>query len=432
MPLTQEMISEWDNTKLGRQEITLTYGDIQTPVNVLISERPDALTAFASAVAEAKEAVDASSITESKETIQALKQQYDSFSPYELSKVDETILETYEELLEALERANDSNLTGYTKLLADSLNHVTEDTWNDSIMGNSAKWIALNGTLYEAQSPYNLTVTGWHSPDVYGEIYSISADMTMISTDMYMGIAMNMSETGHYHARVRNTTDTSGVVSYTIELLKYTSSGYDYLKTAEASELGLDIQVSEEFNLRMILLNGVLNVYVDDVLTLTYDDSANNYQHTSGECGLRVLNGDGIFDNIRVYGTALEREDSEEASITETTYADNFEDEAVGESPSHWQENYQATTVVDNWKVYEKNGSNVYGTNVTSGLTETWLHVFEKNPEFEARFMVESVGENSEIGFITRRSPDTAFVNIGYDFEESKWYIVSRIRSRRM
>lgn len=426
VPLTQEMISEWDNTKLGEQEITLTYEDIQYPAKVLISKRPDELTAFATAVAGAKEAVEASSITEKKETIQALKKQYDSFSPYELTKVDETILETYEGLLEALERANDSNLAGYTKLLADSLNNVNEDTWNESIMGNSAKWIALNGTLYEAQNPYNLVTTGWHSPDVYGEIYSISADMTMLTTDMYMGIAMNMGEAGHYHARVKNITDTSGVVSYTIELLKYTSSGYSYLGTAEASELGLDIQVSEEFNLRMTLLNGVLNVYVDDVLVLTYDDSANNYQHTSGECGLRVLNGDGVFDNIRVYGTSLEREDSEETSIIATTYADNFEDETVGESPSHWQENYQATTVVDNWKVYEKNASNVYGTNVVSGLTETWLHVFEKNPEFEANFMVESADEDSEIGFITRRSPDTAFVNIGYDFNESKWYIASQ------
>ena len=424
--LRQEMISEYDNTKVGEQEITLTYGDIQYCAKVLISARPNELTAFATAVADAKEAVDDSSITEKKETIQTLKEQYDSFSPYELSKVDDTILETYEGLMEALERAYDANLTNYSKLLADSLNNVTEDTWNESIMGNSAKWIALNGTLYEAQNPYNLAVTGWHSPDVYGEIYSISADMTMLSKDMYMGIAMNMSETGHYHARVKNTTDTSGVVSYTIELLKYTSSGYDYLKRVEASELGLDIQVSEKFNLRMTLLNGVLNVYVDDVLALTYDDSTNNYQHTSGECGLRVLNGDGIFDNIRVYGTALEREDSGETPITATTYADNFEDEPVGESPSHWLENYQATTVVDNWKVYEENGSNVYGTEGISGLTETWLHVFEKNPEFEAKFMVESADENSEVGFITRRSPDTAFVNIGYDFNESKWYISSQ------
>lgn len=426
VPLTQEMISEWDNTKLGEQELTLTYGDIQYPTKVLISARPNKLTTFEAAVADADEAVDASSITEKKETIQALKEQYDSFSPYELTKVDEAILETYEGLLEALERANDSNLTGYTKLLADSLNNVTEDTWNESIMGNSAKWIALNGTLYEAQNPYNLATTGWHSPDVYGEMYSMSADMTMLSTDMFMGIAMNMSETGHYHARVKNITDTSGTVSYTIELLKYTSLGYDTVKAAKVSDLGLELQIGEKFNLRLTLQNGVLNVYVDDVLALTYDDSGNNYQHTSGECGLRVLNGDGIYDNIHVYGKPLEREDEGEVSIEATTYTDNFDDETVGESPSHWQENYQATTVVDNWKVYEKNGSNVYGTNVTSGLTETWLHVFEKNPEFEARFMVESVGENSEIGFITRRSPDTAFVNIGYDFEESKWYIVSQ------
>ena len=426
LPLRREMISEYDNTQLGEQEITLIYGDIQHPAKVLISERPEELDAFAKAVTEAKEVVDASSITENKETIKDLKEQYDSFSPYELSKVDKTILETYEELLETLERANDSNLTGYTKLLADSLNHVTKDTWNESIMGNSAKWIALNGTLYEAQTPYQLAVIGWHSPDVYGEIYSMSADMTMLSTDMFMGIAMNMSETGHYHARVKNITDTSGIVSYTIELLKYTSLGYDTVKATNVSELGLELQTGEKFNLRMTLQNGVLNVYVDDVLALTYDDSANNYQHTSGECGLRVLNGDGIYDNIRVYGTALEREDSGEASITPTTYTDNFEDETVGESPSHWQENYQATKVVDNWKVYKKNGSNVYGTNVTSGLTETWLHVFEKNPEFEAKFMVESVGVNSEIGFITRRSPDTAFVNIAYDFKESKWYIESQ------
>lgn len=421
--LTKDVISEYDNTALGRQQITLTYQGFSYPAVVVISERPEELEAFADAV----RAIDVKDVLEKSEAISELKEQYDSFSPYEISKIDEKAITKYEEILEAMERAKDANLKGLELLWADSLNEVTTDTWGDSIEGNSGKWFHLNGTFYQAQRPYNLVVNGWRSPDVYGELYSISADMQMLSQDMYMGIALNMSEKGYYHVRVSNKDrNENKEVVYKIQLLKKTNNGHTVLISEYLTTYDIKLNLGVKFNLKLTLKDGVLTACINGTQVLIYDDSTNNNQYTYGECGLRISEGDGKYDNIRVYGTALERPKEDTETIEPTYYEDDFEDETVGSSPSHWQENYTASTLTDNWKIFEKNASKVYGTDVTSGLTETWLHVFEKNPAFSTKFMVEKAGRNGQIGFITRRSPDTAFVNVGYDFASAKWYVASQ------
>ena len=421
--LTEDVISDFDNTALGRQQITLKYQGFSYPATVTISERPEELKAFADGV----KAIKVKEAAEKSEKIAQLKEKYDSFSPYEISKIDKDVIEKYEKLLEKLERLTDKNLKGLDLLWADSLNEVTVDTWMDSIEGNAGKWIHLNGTFYQAQRPYNIVVNGWRSPDVYGELYSISADMEMLSQDMYMGIALNISETGYYHVRVSNKDrNEDNEVVYKVQLLKKTNNGHTVLNSDYLTTYDIKLDLGVKFNMKLTLKDGILSAYIDGQQVLVYDDSTNNNQYTFGECGLRISEGDGIYDNIRVYGTELERPEEETDPIEPTYYKDDFDNETVGSSPSHWQENYSATETVNNWKVYEKNSSHVYGTNVTSGLTETWLHVFEKEPNFKTKFMVEKAGKDGKVGFITRRSPDTAFVNIGYDFATSKWYIASQ------
>lgn len=421
--LTEDVISEFDNTALGKQQITLKYQGFSYPATVVISDRPEELKAFADGVKAIKE----KEVAEKSEKIVELKEKYDSFSPYEISKIDKKVIEKYEKLLEKLERLTDKNLKGLDLLWADPLNEVTVDTWMDSIEGNAGKWLNLNGTFYQAQRPYNLVVNGWRSPDVYGELYSISADMEMLSQDMYMGIALNISETGYYHVRVSNKDrNEENEVVYKVQLLKKTNNGHTVLNSEYLTTYDIKLDLDVKFNMKLALKDGILTTYINGQQVLVYDDSTNNNQYTIGECGLRISEGDGIYDNIRVYGKALDRPEEETDPIEPTYYKDNFDDEAVGSSPSHWQENYSATETVNNWKVYEKNGSHVYGTSVTTGLTETWLHVFEKEPNFTTKFMIEKASKDGKVGFITRRSPDTAFVNIGYDFATSKWYIASQ------
>ncbi len=111
---------------------------------------------------------------------------------------------------------------------------------------------------------------------------------------------------------------------------------------------------------------------------------------------------------------------------TTANFTDDFEDETVNESPSHWLENYDSEGNVNNWLVYSDSNSKVYGTKNTNGETATWLHVFDNNPDFTLDFKVNNASTDGKIGFITRMAPETAFVKIGYDFEASKWYITSQ------
>lgn len=111
---------------------------------------------------------------------------------------------------------------------------------------------------------------------------------------------------------------------------------------------------------------------------------------------------------------------------TTANFTDDFEDETVNESPSHWLENYDMEGNVNNWLVYSDSSSKVYGTKNTNGETATWLHVFDNNPDFRLDFKVNNASTDGKIGFITRMAPETSFVKVGYDFEASKWYITSQ------
>lgn len=423
VPLRVDMISDFDNTALGRQKITLTYEGFSYPATVIISERPEVLKAFEKEV----KAIDVDESVKMQEKVQQLKEKYDSFSPYEISQLSKTVTKRYAEILEKIERHNDKNLKKLDLIWADEINESTEETWGEGLEGNRGKWFDLNGSLYQAQRAYNIATTGWRCPDLYGELYSISADLTMLSQDMYMGISINMNQAGYYHTRItsKNRNEKDEVI-YVVQLLKKTSYGHTVVGSANLSTFDINLALRQKFNLRLTHKDGLLSVYVNNTLVLNYDDSTNNNRFTVGECGLRISEGDGLYDNIRVYGKKLERPENEQDPIEPTYYKDNFDDEALGSSPSHWQENYTATSTVNNWKVYEKNGSRVYGTEVANGRTETWLHVFEKNPLFTTDFMVGKASKEAKVGFITRRSPDTAYVNIGYDFKKSKWFIVSQ------
>ena len=280
-----------------------------------------------------------------------------------------------------------------------------------------------NSLFYAAARPYNRYGTAWRTPDAYGELTSISADCTILSADSYTGIGINISEDGYYHTRVSNRTrDDNDQVVYTLQLYKKTSQGHRLVDSTLPEIHGVKLGLNVPFNLRLTVKDNRLTVYVNDIAMLTYEDAGKQLSY--GDCGMRVSEGDALFDNVRVYGTAMERP-SDTADIQPTEYTDDFEDETAGQSPSHWQEYRTADRDADNWRIYPKD-SLVYGTESVSGSTATWLHVFDKNPTVKVKFQVGRVGQNARVGFITRRSPDTAFVNIGYDFAAGKWYIAAQ------
>lgn len=105
-------------------------------------------------------------------------------------------------------------------------------------------------------------------------------------------------------------------------------------------------------------------------------------------------------------------------------YFDNFEDEIVGQRPSHWIEpaSYQYG-MQKNWKVLEKFGSHVYGTLNTDDKTMSYLHVFDKNTLMKAEFYVGEMQNFGNIGFVFRMAPEDTFLKIGYSNSIKKWYL---------
>lgn len=73
--------------------------------------------------------------------------------------------------------------------------------------------------------------------------------------------------------------------------------------------------------------------------------------------------------------------------------------------------------------MYADGGNKMYGVKGVSGYTDSWLHGFEEDPVYAARFQVAGTRKGAKAGFLIRRSSDTAYVRAGYDFEASKWYL---------
>jgi hypothetical protein len=104
-------------------------------------------------------------------------------------------------------------------------------------------------------------------------------------------------------------------------------------------------------------------------------------------------------------------------------YTDDFEDESIGGNPSHWIEK----NTLNRWSVVSHEGGKVYKHTPASGSVQSWLHVFERNVEFAARFKVLShSSENAKIRLSLRYNDEEAQIYAGYDFVNSKWHIKER------
>lgn len=413
--LRADMISDYDNTVVGRQQVTLSYLGKSSPMYLEFKERPEHIKSVEAAILNYEHT--------DREDFYALKEQYDTLSAYEAAQLSEGAVSKYKELYEQVERETYIEIADSELLVDHDFNNSTESDWIQSIEGDAGKWNIQNSLFYEAQRPYGLSGTAWGTPDIYGELTSISTDFQMLSENMYLGVGINMGEDGYYHTRISNKTrDENLNAVYTLQLYRRSGEGHTLITSVLPEVNGVKIELGKWYNLRLTVNGNMLSVYIDDIPMLTTSESGKVF--SVGECGMRISEGDALFDNVRVYGTKLQREDAG-VVIEPTEYTDDFEDETEGDSPSHWQENYEADQVIDNWKVYRKD-SLVYGTQGVRGYTATWLHVFDNNPQFTAKFMVESPGGQAQAGFITRRSPDTAYVNIGYDFAEKKWFIAAQ------
>lgn len=418
--LQNQMLGSFDSTQLGEQNLNITYVDQTLPIMVTVVERPAYVTSFCDTLSAFSSQINSSNVS----AFGSLKTQYDSLSGYEATSIGQELLEKYHRLLSLYDIYLAPELADDELLVNETLETDVLKNWGNSIEGNGGTWIQINGLLYQAQRAYMKSVTGWKCPDVYGNITGISADLTLYSDNMYAGVGINVSNDGYYHACVANTsTDTNGNRVYELQLYRKLASSEEKVASINLADKGISLAHGTWFQMLMTIDGSTIRVYIDGQETLSWQETDTLFD--SGEAGVRIARGDALVDNVRIYGTAQDRTDDSSALVYATNYVDVFEDETAGESPSHWVENYTSSVTTDNWKIYDKD-SKVYGTDA-AGYTETYLYVFDNDPTVSTSFMVSNLSEDGAFGFITRMAPSTAFVLVGYDAVQEKWFVKSQI-----
>lgn len=422
--LTYEMIGAYDNLSVGKQTVTISDGEFSTDIILNVLERPDhvkevdkALSDFAGVKTETD-----------LEKFKAVKEKYDSLTPWEVSQLSKTAVDNFENGYDQYDRFLYGDLLGDSDLLwSDHFNDYSTDNWTTAVGEKSQTFFfGKNGHLYEASRSYTISATGWHAPSkAYGNISSVSCDFLLINTDVYAGVAINIGTNGYYQTRVSTKTrDENENVVHTLQLMKKVNGAHSIISSVIIETYDVFLTDTEWFNLRITYKDGKITAYVNDIAMLSANDDDAPY--TVGMGGTRISEGDALVDNFRVYGKAVERAEKRKPVITPTKYTDDFNDEKAGQNPNYWLEDSVYYKVIDNWKVYDKGGL-CYGTQNTSGRVNTWLHVFDDDITVSMKLMTDNVKANAKVGIITRRSPRTVFADIGYDFKEHKWFIYSQV-----
>lgn len=123
-----------------------------------------------------------------------------------------------------------------------------------------------------------------------------------------------------------------------------------------------------------------------------------------------------------------------QSSAARAQYHDDFEDEAVGQRPSHWmesvvEENWSAPP--PHWRVAEAAnhaGPRVLLADEFTGEKKALLHTFGSNVRFEADVNVvrHSPSPKAQLMFLVRHNSDKDRLEITYNFAERQWEIRER------
>lgn len=418
--LTVDMISEYDNITPGKRDVTITCLDTKFKVPIEVIERPEYIDEFVGLVKKAKKAKKLT--LKDEDTIEQIQEMYKSLSGYEISTIKESIVKKYQSLVDAMYRLQHPELDKYDTVYVDDFNgDIIETEWSTNAEGAQGTWTTINSNLINEQERYgwNDKISYLENTAFYGEVNSVEADVMLTNEDeSYISLLSCVGDLGYYHVRLAGgVRGEDGEETFIVQLYKYVG-GQQKLAEAYPAVKDIDVEVNQWHKLRLTTIDGLLTVYLDDVKLLEHDDSSSSECLTTGSFGFRALYGDLRYDSLRVMGTKLEGK-VYEPQIEPTYYKDDFEDEKAGENPSHWIEE----TDSDEWKVYKKSDSLVYGTS-SSNYTYTWLHTFESDPTITMDFMVENAKQSGRIEFLTRYTQEIySYAGVGYDFSESKWYV---------
>ncbi len=416
VPLWEDYITQaHDPNLLGQQQMTVSYMGKTDNVQINVVDRPDYVAAFVAKVNGFKKgsltAADAAAITE-------LIRYFGTLSPYEVQNLGGSVYKDYVDLVKEMDVVKNDTLKDVECAYYNDFS-VEEDMSKWSMVSSGGKTFSRNGYLTTEMKRFGVSGSDLFYNEVsYSEIKSIEADVMLLYPSTFVALTVYAHNGNYYHLRLTNKyLDENGQKLYTVQLYKYNGA---QIKLAETYPIlrGVEVQEGKWNNLRMLMDGGILTAYIDDTVLFQYDDSNSTDYITDGYVAFRTSENDARYDNIKLYGVKKEIPKVEyEKQITPTEYTDDFEDETVGKDPSHWVEDNET----DDWKVMNKGGSKVYGTTVKSKPVYSWLHAFEADPVYKAKFL--STAKNSgKVGFITRMYDETGYLGIGYNYAVKKWF----------
>ncbi len=421
--LTSDMLSDYDNLSVGSQNITITaYGKKQS-AKVVVKNRDDYINKLDE---ELKELNPKKLKLSDKDKVYDLQNRYDELSSYEITKLSDKAFENMKTARENMEILVYPELKNSKIIYSNDFNDskkFDESEWFDGVEKGRGEWKVINGAYRVEQERYNISSTSLRIvKPIYAKLDSVSARMMMLSEAMYMGFAFNIGDDGYYIARVKmDAFDDKGKVNPILQFIKDDVRVFN----EPLSGYGLDIKENEWFTMNVTFIDNMIKVYVNDKLVISFDDSESSNYYTEGRTGIRLHNGNAKFDNFVMRGTVLE-EPATKATVTPTKYEDDFEDEKVNSDPSHFVEEDDK----NNWQIYSSANNKYYGTKYTADYTYTWLHVFESDPKITLDFMTDKKGSDGKFGFFIRMSPETAYLQIGYDCSKKQWFAVDTKNER--
>ncbi|OAS18735.1 sialidase family protein [Paenibacillus oryzisoli] len=436
VPLTSAMLSGYDPDQPGNQTVTVSYGGVTAELPVFVHDRLQEVKAIADDVLAVT--IDSLTVADSP-MIRELKAQFMGFTAADLSLYDAAGYDSAALrnkmflILKKMEELQYPYLSQYDVLLYDDYVDIGKYTYRYDMDGFYSPWILKDGAFYsdnKRTDGTNKNNTAAIDAEM-SKIASIQSDIKL-SENTYAGFFVGLYAETTYLVRF-TTKQQSSHDAYEVIINKYTernSTKGSYivaqsLPVTEIAALGLsesDI-LDHWHNLRVNIdrQSNLLTVYFDDVQILTYTEEEFDTISDYGYAALRTT-GDGYFDNVMLRGIEAEAEPTSAAE-----YHDTFEDEAVGESPSHWVEKPAS----DQWIVMDENDTkvygnvygSVYGNTAASGYSYTWLHGFEMNPTISAKILAKDFGSSANFGLLARYVIGGAYLKAGYDVDASKWYV---------
>ncbi len=411
------IVKNYDPNVLGKQTVNIDYNGIKYNFDVNVSDRPAYIDKFKSMV----KALDKNKLTaDDKTAIYALRDYYLTLSPYESNALG-SLYNDYCDLTDAFNRVLYKEAKD-APVYYDEFNNpdLEGSVWTKGLSGG---YNQRNGYIICERVRRGSTGSGSSSNLVADGIYTkttmVEADICMAYPGSFAALMLNYGKNGYYQIRITNKyTDSNNQPITTLQLYKATNVQKN-LASVYPSIKGVDIGTGDWVNMKVTFDDGFIAVYLDDVLMLSYDDSSSATCMREGSCGFRNSEMDAKFANFRVYGEVVESTNYTKV-IEPTVYTDDFEDETVGQSASHWTEAAKQHL----WKVYNKGGSKVLGT-ISKTASYTYVHSFEENPDYTAKFMVASANANGKAGILTHTGDETVYTAVGYDFAAKKWFIAS-------